>query len=340
MRAGNGERGVGRRRRRRGTGDRRTTRRRSRRSGGCRRRRHRDRVVARQLRARPRSGRRPGRTPAGDVSQRDARDDEPGAAAGRRRAAVQRADAGDLGQRRSGGAAVRRAGSRRGAGLRSRPRRARRRSPRSCAGSTGCRWRSSSPPPGCTRSTSPRSPPAWIAASSCCRRAIARPRATGRSTRRCRGRSTCSIRPCSDLRRPLGLRRAVPSRRGGRDLRRRRRRRDGRTRAARRALARDARSPAPFRAARDAARVRRRAARRRRHSSARRRAPRTSLRGVGGGRRPPGVRDGRRLGAHRDRRHPPRAARRAGLAPRSRRGRARRAPGHAAARLRLPASPP
>ena len=107
-------------------------------------------------------------------------DDEPGAAAGRRRAAVHRADAGaprpTTLQRcscsSSGRAPWRRASI--PAPMSWTP------SPTSSAGSMGCRWRSSWRPPGCTRSTSPRWPPAWIVASCCCRPATARPLATGR----------------------------------------------------------------------------------------------------------------------------------------------------------------
>ena len=259
-----GGRGVGRRRRRRGAGDRRPSRRRARRPGGCRAGRHRDRAAARQLRARPRPGRRAGRTAAGDVSQRDAGDDEPGAAARRRRAAVHRADAGDLGRRRSRGAAVRRAGARRGAGLRSRRRRA-------------------------GRHRRDRAPARWAAAGD---RAGGRPAAHARR-RRGRRRPGSPLRaavvglphvhsprvaqrggvvvvrparsePCSAIFADLSVF-AGPftADRGGGDLRGRRRRRNGRTGPARRALARDAGARPPVRAARDAARVRRRAARRR-----------------------------------------------------------------------------
>ena len=45
-----------------------------------------------------------------------------------------------------------------------------RRSPRSCAASTGCRWPSSWPRPACTPTTWPRWPPASTTASRCCRR--------------------------------------------------------------------------------------------------------------------------------------------------------------------------
>ena len=90
------------------------------RAGGRRARRHRDRAAARQLRARPRSDRRAGRAPARHVPERDGGDHEPGAPAGAGRAAVRGADAA-VGRRRATRrpvAAVRRAGPRRGARLR------------------------------------------------------------------------------------------------------------------------------------------------------------------------------------------------------------------------------
>ena len=66
-------------------------------------------------------------------------------------------------------------------------------SPRSCADSTGSRWPSSWPRPGCTRSTWPRWLPGSTAASRCCPPGIARRPATARWARRCRGRSGCSM---------------------------------------------------------------------------------------------------------------------------------------------------
>ncbi len=100
------------------------------------------------------------------------------------------------------------------------------------------RWPSSWPPPGCTRTTSPRWPPGSTTASRCCR--------PGYRTSARHGSLSAAVswsfglldeRPAADLRRPVGVRRIVHGRRRGGDLRRRRG--DGHRRAApaRRALA-------------------------------------------------------------------------------------------------------
>ena len=267
VRAGHGDRRVGRRRRRRRAGDRWPPRRRPRRAGGrpcsadteivllldnC------EHVldpvaelVERLLATCP---------------QRDGRGDQPGAPARRRRAAVHACRRWRRLDRRtprpcscssSGPAPWRPASTPIRASWPS--------SPRSSAGSTGCRWRSSWPRPGCTRSTSPRWPPAstsrFLLLSS------------GYRTSARHGSLSAAVSwsyglldetAATDLRRPVGLRRAVHGERRGGGLRRRRGHGDGRPGPARRALARDARARPPLRPAGDAAGVRRRAARRRR----------------------------------------------------------------------------
>ena len=120
------------------------------------------------------------------------------APAGARRAVVHGAAAGVVHAGGSCGAVVRRAGSRRGSRLRSGSGASSRSWPRSCGGWTGFRWPSSWRRPGCTRSTWPRWRPGSTAGSSCSRPATARRPATVRCTRRCRGRSACSIRRCNE----------------------------------------------------------------------------------------------------------------------------------------------
>ena len=84
------------------------------------------------------------------------------------------------------------------------------RSPRSSAGSTGCRWPSSWPRRGCTRSTWPRWPPGSTSASSCCRRATARPSRHGSlSAAVSWSFGLLDDSPATDVRRPVGVRRLV-----------------------------------------------------------------------------------------------------------------------------------
>ena len=260
VRAGVGDRGIGRRRRRRGAGDRRPPRRRARRTRRHGARRHRARAPARQLRTRPRCGRRVGRPPARRLPERPRRGHQPGAAARRRRTGAPRPDVAVVRRRRSGRRAVRRPRPRRGAGLRARSRRAgddrRHRAPprRAAAGhraghgapphARGCRGRHRARPPlrpAVDRLSHGVAP--WLA-----RRGDVVVARSARSA------------PAARLRRPVGVHGGVHRGRRRGDLRPGSQRRQGRSRSARRALAGDAGTASAVHAARDAAGVRRRAA--------------------------------------------------------------------------------